>query len=150
MQCSSTLYTIKYPKTGILTLIPQKDKDRTFLKHLRPLTILGTDYKMITTLLVILISSILRSIISNDQSTYLKVGYIGENIRTITDIISYCKTKNMSAGLLLIDFEKAFNTVKWSFLDEILNLFYLGDIFRKWVRIICGNVTHQYKIRKKH
>ena len=127
-------------KTGILTLIPKKDKDRMFLKNWRPLTILTTDYKIITKLLAMHISGVLPSIINQDQSAYIKGRYIGENIRTITDIIDYCKAKNMSAVLLLIDFEKAFDTVKWSFLDEVLNRFNFGDIFRKWVRIIYTDV----------
>ena len=46
----------------------------------------------------------------------------------------------MSAVLLLIDFEKAFDTIKWSFLDEILKYFNFGEIFGKWVRIIYTDV----------
>jgi hypothetical protein len=91
-----------------------------FLKNWRPLTILTRDFEIITKLLAMHISGVLPLIINQDQSAYIKGRYIGENIRTITDIIDYCKAKNMCAVLLLIDFEKAFDTVKWSFLDEVL------------------------------
>ena len=121
-------------------MILQKDKDRICLKNWRPLTILRTDYTIISKLLAIHISGILSSIINNDPSAYIKGRYIGEKIRTITDIINYCKAKNRSAGLLLINFEKPFDTIDWSFLDEILKIFNCGDIFRKWVRIIYTDV----------
>jgi hypothetical protein len=84
------------------------------------LTILTTDFTIITKLLAKHVSGVLPLIINQDQSAYIKGRYTGENIRTITDIMDYCKVKNMSAVLLLIDFEKAFDTVKWSFLDEAL------------------------------
>jgi hypothetical protein len=36
---------------------------------------------------------------------------IGENIRTIADLIEYTSFKNMPGIILLIDFEKDFDTV---------------------------------------
>ena len=39
-------------------------------------------------------TNILPSIINHDQSAYTKGRYIGENLRTITDITEYCKRKN--------------------------------------------------------
>ena len=127
-------------KNGILTLIPKKDKDRMFLKNWRPLTLLTTDYKIITKILAMHMSKVLPKIIDNDQTGYLKGRYIGENIRTISDIIDYCKIKNRSAVLLLIDFEKAFDTVNWKYLHKTLVKFNFGKIFRKWIQIIYKDV----------
>ena len=123
-------------KLGVITLIPKKDKDRNLLKNWRPLSLLTTDYKIITKILALHVTKVLPSIINEDQSAYIKGRYIGENIRTIADIIEYCKRKNLSGILLLVDFEKAFGTVRWNFLDETLKKFNFGTIFRKWIRII--------------
>jgi hypothetical protein len=136
-------------KTGILTLIPKKDKDRLLLKNWRPLTLLTTDYKILTKLLALHMTKVIPSIINHDQTAYIKGRYIGENIRTITDIIEYCKQKNMSAILLLIDFEKAFDTVRWNFLGEILQKFYFGKIFQKWVKILHTDIK-SYVINNGH
>jgi hypothetical protein len=78
-------------------------------------------------------TKVLPTIINEDQSAYIKGRYIGENIRTISDIIEYCKFKNLSGILLLIDFEKAFDTVRWNFLN-------FGIIFRKWIRILYTKI----------
>ncbi len=110
-------------KIGIITLIPKKDKDRLLLKNWRPISLLTTDYKLITKMLAIKLSKVLPSIINHDQTAYLKGRYIGENIRTISDIIEFCKARKLTGVLLLIDFEKAFDSVKWSFLHKLLKKF---------------------------
>ena len=60
----------------------------------------------------------------------------GENTRLISDIIEYCTNKNIPSIILLADFEKAFDTVKWSFLTKILGFFGFGHNFRKWISIL--------------
>ena len=35
-------------KRGIISLIPKKDKDKTLLENLRPISLLNVDYKILT------------------------------------------------------------------------------------------------------
>jgi hypothetical protein len=53
-------------KTGILILIPKKDKDRLLLKNWRPLTLLTTDYKILTKLLALHMTKVIPSNINHD------------------------------------------------------------------------------------
>ena len=50
----------------------------------------------------------------------MKIGrknrFCEENTRLIADVIEYCKIYKHPCIILLIDFEKAFDTVRWSFL----------------------------------
>ncbi len=39
-----------------------------------------------------------------------------------------------------IDFEKAFDSINWNFIDNALELFNLGPNFRKWVKIMYTNI----------
>ena len=73
------------------------------------------------------IVQVLPTIIHSDQCGYLPGRYIGENIRTVADIIEYTNFKNMPGILLLLDFEKAFDTVSWSFIHKTLDAFNFGD-----------------------
>ena len=59
--------------------------------------------------------NVIDEIVCNDQNGYIKNRFIGENIRTISDMIEYCSTMNQGGILTLIDFEKAFDTVRWPF-----------------------------------
>jgi len=42
--------------------------------------------------------------------------------------------------LLFIDFEKAFVTLEWSFLHQVLEIFNFGPKIRKWVSILYKDI----------
>ena len=126
-------------KRGIITLIPKKGKKRILLKNWRPITLLNTDYKILTKSLAIRIRKVLSSIINCDQTGFLKERYIGENIRTISDLIDYTSLKNQPGIILLLDFEKAFDTIKWTYILDSLRIFNFGEQFINWVKIIYCN-----------
>ena len=129
----------KDQKRGLITLVPKKDKDRLFLKNWRPIALLNSDYKLLAKSLANRIKSVMDNLISTDQTGYLPGRYIGENIRTVSDIITYLKQCNKSGIILQIDFEKAFDSVDWNFIDKTLVKFKFGADFRKWVRILYND-----------
>ena len=123
-------------KRGILTIIPKKDKDLRRLKNWRPLSLLNTDYKTLTKLLARRLQKVIGKLVSFDQSGYIKGRFIGENIRTIYDIIDYAREQMIPGMIVAIDFEKAFDSVSWEFLLETLRSFNFGPNFTKWIDII--------------
>lgn len=66
--------------------------------------------------------------------------YIGENIRIIYDLFNYTETENIPGLLLLVDFEKAFDSVSWKFMDKVLDFFNFGPSFKKWVEVLYKNI----------
>ena len=67
------------------------------------------------------------SLISCDQVGYIKRCFIGKNERIIEDILSYTLTKHLLGLLIIIDFEKAFDTVEWNFLFKSLKSYNFGS-----------------------
>ena len=127
-------------KRGIITLIPKKGKDLCSLKNWRPISLLNVDYKILTKALAARLQAILKNIINPDQVGYLAGRFIGENIRTTSDILSFCMSNKKSALITLIDFEKAFDSVRWSFLLKCLKAFNFGKSFMSWANIIYTNI----------
>ena len=76
---------------------------------------------------------VLKQIINPDQVGYITDRFMGENIRTTADILTYCNLTDKSDLITLIDFEKAFDTVSWSFLFKSLKAF-------NWIKIIYSNI----------
>ena len=127
-------------KRGILSLVPKKDKDLRLLKNWRPISLLNTDFKIMTKVLAIRIQSVIGDLISPDQVAYIRGRYIGQNIRTITDVIDYCDTTENTGIIAFLDFEKAFDTLEWDFIDKTLIAFNFGDVFRDWIKVLYKNI----------
>jgi exonuclease III len=127
-------------KRGVLTLIPKKDKDIRQLKNWRPLTLLNTDYKFVAKVMATKLQKVLPELISNDQNGCMKNRSTFSNIRSTIDIISHVNENNLHGILTYIDFHKAFDTVSWQFMQQVLKKMNFGDYFRKCVEIMYQNI----------
>ena len=78
-------------------------------------------------------------LIDRDQTGYVKNRFIGENILLISDVIESYEGKNLPGMLLFIDFEKAFDSLEWSFLFKVLEVMNFGPMFRKWIQTFYSN-----------
>ena len=82
---------------GILNLLPKNDKDLRHLANWRPVSLLNTNYKILTKLLAIRLQKVIPSIINSDQVGYIKNRYIGENITILYNILQYADIEQMEA-----------------------------------------------------
>ena len=69
----------------------------------------------------------------------LKGRFIGENIRLIDSDINYSAAKKFPGLLLFLDFEKAFDTLEWSFIQETLISFGFGPFIGQWFKTLYNN-----------
>ena len=58
------------------------------------------------------------------------------NIRLVSDIIEHYDMTNKSGILLMLDFQKAFDTVEWEFMVKTLHFFNFGPSFIRWIQTI--------------
>ena len=116
---------------GVLNLIPKGGKDVRFLKNLRPITLLNSDYKIIEKMIANRITPIFNQIIHEDQKGFLPKRQISINVRKIMDLINYTQKHDIPASILQIDFQKAFCSME-SIL-EALRYFNISETIVKWV-----------------
>ena len=74
------------------------------------------------------------------QTGFLSGRFIGENARLIYDILHSTEENQIPGLLMLIEFEKAFDSVSWDFLYAILKVFNFDDSFVKWINIFNKNI----------
>ncbi len=122
-------------RKAILALLFKKGDD-TLLKNYRPISLLNYDYKIICFVLANRLQKVLKSIIHEDQTGYLKNRYIGTNAMLIEDYFDHCEIFNIPGILLFLDFEKAFDSLEWGFMVSVLEQFNFGEGFIKWVKIL--------------
>ena len=118
-----------------MKLIPKKDAELYYIKHWCPITLLNTDYKIAAKAIANRVKSVLPRLINYDQTGFMKGTFIGENTRLIDCIIQYAKEKNIPGLLLFIDFEKAFDSLEWSFILDSLRFFRFGTSIINWVTV---------------
>ena len=128
-------------RRGIISLIPEKDKDRTYLKNWRPISLLNLDYKILAKALGNRIIACLPHLIDEDQTGYVKGRFIGFNIRTIEDILMHTNMNNMPGIMLFVDFEKAFDSINWNFLFKCLETYNFGPEFISHVKTLYRDIT---------
>ncbi|MCG7879937.1 MAG: reverse transcriptase family protein [Candidatus Thiodiazotropha endolucinida] len=122
-------------RRGVITCLPKGNKDKQFLKNWRPISLLNTSYKLASSCIAERLKSVLPKLINEDQTGFISGRYIGDNIRLLYDIINYTEKQNIPGMLVLIDFEKAFDSVSWDFLFKVLDYFKFGESFQKWVKM---------------
>ena len=79
---------------------------------------------------------IINGLIHSDQSGFLKGRNISNNVRLIFDIIEYTQTNDIPGALLLLDIEKAFDSVSHNFLFHALKYFNFGPNFINCVKTL--------------
>ena len=80
----------------------------------------------------------LDSTVGKHQKAYIPGRYIAECTRNTYDLFNYAKVNNVPGMLLMIDFEKAFDSVNFQFLVTSLELFGFGEYCITWIKIILG------------
>ncbi|KAK6171730.1 hypothetical protein SNE40_018168 [Patella caerulea] len=125
---------------GVITCIPKGDKPRHLLTNWRPITLLNVFYKLLSGVIANRIKSVLNIIISNSQTGFIKGRYIGENTRLLFDLLHYTENNDIPGLLILIDFEKAFDSVAWSFVYKVLDFFNFCDTIKNWIKIFNNNI----------
>ena len=99
------------------------------------------DYRIATKALATRLKKALPSIISNSQTGYLEVRFIGENVRQIADLLQFTLDQNLSGIAVSLDFEKAFDSLEWDFLHKALEAFNFGENFRTWIKVMYKNIS---------
>ena len=111
------------------------------MKNWRPISLLNTDYKIASKAIAKRMQKFLPKLVHSDQCGYVKNRFIGENIRLIDDVLKLSQLRNIPGLLLLVDFEKAFDTIEWPFINRVLDSFNFGPDLKRWISTLFTDVS---------
>ncbi|GKD83102.1 RNA-directed DNA polymerase, eukaryota [Tanacetum coccineum] len=66
-------------------------------------------------------------------STFISNRQILDGPFIINELLSWCKSKKKQAMVFKVDFAKAYDSVRWDFLDDVLRSFGFGSKLRSWI-----------------
>ena len=120
----------------VIKLIPKEGKDPLNVQNWRPITFLNMDHKMLTKALSLRLASVLPDLIHSDQKGFVCGRFSGENVLDVYAMISAAEADHQQYALLMLDIEKAFDSVSWSYLEEVLTAFNFPQLFITWIHIL--------------
>ena len=116
-------------RRGVISLIPKRAKNPIYLTNYRPLMLLNTDHKIVSKMLANRLKSHLHKVIGKQQCGYVPGHFIGTNIRKMIDVLQYLEKEQIPALLLVIDYEKCFDSLSHEALEQSLRYFNVGNNF---------------------
>ncbi|XP_074300302.1 uncharacterized protein LOC141631542 [Silene latifolia] len=124
---------LKQLNTTILTLIP-KWKMPTHVTQFRPIACCNVLYKCVSKLICARLAEILPDLISLNQGGFIKGRSIIENILVCEDLVRLYNRQACSPRCMFkMDLMKAYDSVSWKFLGELLTAFKFPPHFKELV-----------------
>ncbi|GJV44979.1 RNA-directed DNA polymerase, eukaryota [Tanacetum coccineum] len=119
--------------SSFITLIP-KIPDANLVKDFRPISLIGGIYKIIAKILSNRLVGVLSDIVNEVQSAFIADRQILDGPFILNEVIQWCKLKKKQSFIFKVDFEKAFDSVRWDFLDDVLKNFSFGNKWCRWIQ----------------
>ncbi|PNY14141.1 cysteine-rich receptor-like protein kinase [Trifolium pratense] len=140
-----------------ITLIPKVHSPQA-LGDFRPISLLGCLYKMIAKVLATRLALVIGDLIPKTQSAFLKGRQLVEGVVVVNEVIDFAKKAGKKCLIFKVDFEKAYDSVDWSFLDYMLGRFGFNVKWRAWMKacicsgsmsvLVNGSPTEEISIKR--
>ena len=89
---------------GIITLIHKgKDTARENINNWRPITLTNVDYKVLIKLLARRLQGVIKKIVHENQSGFIKGRHITTHIRLLDDLIKYADNEQLGGSVVFLD-----------------------------------------------
>jgi hypothetical protein len=115
--------------TAYITLIPKKD-DATQLGDFRPISLIHSFAKLLMKILANSLAARLDSLVPKNQSAFIKGRFIHDNFMLVQQTTRLLHAQRQPRAMLKLDITKAFDSVSWTFLMEVLEKLGFERIWR--------------------
>lgn len=131
-------------KEGVITLIFKKG-DPHDVANYRPITLLGVDLKILSTILNTRLTPAAQHLLHPDQ-TAVKGRYIGQATRLMLDVLHRFDSQRAEGAVLLVDQLKAFDRLDHTFLFQVLERAGFPDGYLRWLRLLYHDARSRLTI----
>lgn len=122
-----------------MSLIHKKGKSKLECSSYRPISLLNVDSKIFAKRLACRLETVIPSIVSDDQTGFIKNRYLFYSIHRLLNILHYPTPPDIPDALLSLDAEKAFDWVEWYYLFYTLKKFDFGAKFISWINVLYSS-----------
>nr|GFA68048.1 RNA-directed DNA polymerase, eukaryota [Tanacetum cinerariifolium] len=108
--------------SSFIALIP-KVTDVKFVTDFRPISLIGCFYKVVTKILTNRLATVISDLVSDIQSAFPSNRQILDGPFILNELLAWCKRKKKQAVIFKVDFAKAYDSVRWDYLLDVLQAF---------------------------
>ncbi|OMO92976.1 reverse transcriptase [Corchorus capsularis] len=117
---------------SFVTLIPKCD-GASKIEQYRPISLVGCLYKIIAKVFARRIRSVMSEVIGDSQFAFIKSRQILDCSLIANESVDAMKKKEEGGVCFKVDFEKAYDSVDWNFLEFIMRKMGFGETWIKWI-----------------
>lgn len=119
--------------TAFITLLPKR-ADAIQVKDYRPISLIHSIAKLVTKILANRLAPLLPTLVPANQSAFVRGRNIHDNFLFVQQMVKSLHAKKEAHILLKLDISKAFVSVSWAFLLEVLQHLGFG---LQWRNLLC-------------
>ncbi|GAU49838.1 hypothetical protein TSUD_408070 [Trifolium subterraneum] len=116
-----------------IALIPKIDSPQR-LNDFRTISLVGCLYKVLVKVLVNRLRLFIGCVISESQTAFVKDRQILDGILIVNEVVDEARKSKKELMLFKVDFKKAYDSVDWGYLDDVMGRMTFLNLWRKWIK----------------
>jgi hypothetical protein len=84
---------------------------------------------------------VIGSVISDSQSAFIKGRQILDGILVANEVVDEARKHKKELLLFKVDFEKAYDSIDWNYLDAVMLKMGFPTLWRKWIKECIGTAS---------
>ena len=122
---------------ALMTLLPKR-ADAQQLRDYRPICLIHIVAKIFTKVLSLRLAPRLDSLVSRNQNAFITGRSLHDNFILVRQSLKLLHQLGAPRIMLKLDLTRAFDSISWPFLFEVLRQYGFGDRFREWLAILLS------------
>ena len=131
---------------AIIVVILKPGKDAMSPDSYRPISLLSFDVKLLARVLANRLSKCIHHVVHRDQSGFIPTRSTAQNLRRLFLNLQIPVDNPGDRAMFSLDAAKAFDSVEWPYLWEVLMRFGVGSTFLKWVQLLYSAPTARMRV----
>ncbi|WVZ68219.1 hypothetical protein U9M48_017182 [Paspalum notatum var. saurae] len=125
---------------GLIVLLPKKQL-ATGPGDFRPIAMIHSFGKLVSKILAMRLAPVMHRLVASNQTAYIKKRSILDGYKFVQGAMTLICRKKIPKMLLKLDISKAFDSLAWSFLLEVLRSIGFGSRWRNWISILLSSAS---------
>ena len=130
--------------------LPKAGRDALTPRSFRPLSMLTTDFKILSKILANRLNLYMRILVHPDQNGFIQTRSTALNLRRLYRVLEETDTDLYPRAMVLsMDLEQAFDSVSWAFLKKVMLRMGLGSNWVRWTTLLYSEPSARVRTGRR-